>query len=484
MEDVVGKVQIVVGKGAPYIVIFVAAPPGKFLKLGHDLVVASLARAVAAQPVVDLLAAVQAHDHIVHLFVGELDHVVVHQYAVGGQGKAEILVFVLFDAAGIGHQVLDHLPVHQRFPAEKVHFQIASVARMRHQKIQRLFAHFKAHERPVAMVFALAGKAVFTVQVTGVCHMQAESLDIVAALFEIKSHIGVYIFAVQFAGLLQRLDIRQTVTDLRLGHIRAIAVFLKHPPHDLVLRRLRIQSDHIVCHLVHHVDRAAVHIQHDVIAVEFVLMDHLGFPLCSFSIHRRAAPALGNTEKHRLPHGRQAAPYRSDSGILAVLAHLIGDTAGSLAGRLAGGLALAATAVLHALGQITGFECLDTLHPTSPFLNASPLPRNATAARAWNLFLYYTLMPFASSTPSFGSAEGSEARFPSPAVWFIQDPRSRCPGLFRTAPTISPASRRGCCAALHPGGTAPQTAPPSAGPAVHRGSAPECPAGRPRPIPR
>ena len=45
-----------------------------------------------------------------------------------------------------------------------------------------------------------------------------------------------------------------------------------------------------------------------------------------------------------------------------MLAHLVGNTAGGLAGRLAGSLAFATAAVLHALGQVTGLESLNTVH--------------------------------------------------------------------------------------------------------------------------
>ena len=50
---------------------------------------------------------------------------------------------------------------------------------------------------------------------------------------------------------------------------------------------------------------------------------------------------------------------------LLALALLIGDTAAGLASRLAGSLALAATAVLGAFAQITGFDGLDMFHDYS-----------------------------------------------------------------------------------------------------------------------
>ncbi len=47
---------------------------------------------------------------------------------------------------------------------------------------------------------------------------------------------------------------------------------------------------------------------------------------------------------------------------LGALALLVCNTTASLASGLAGGLALATTAILCTLTQITGFDCLDVVH--------------------------------------------------------------------------------------------------------------------------
>ena len=49
-------------------------------------------------------------------------------------------------------------------------------------------------------------------------------------------------------------------------------------------------------------------------------------------------------------------------GFLVVLALLIGDAAAGLACGLAGSLAFAATAILRALTQIAGLNCLNMFH--------------------------------------------------------------------------------------------------------------------------
>ena len=107
-----------------------------------------------------------------HFLVGKLDDVVFDEQAVGGQGEAEILVVELLLLPGVGHHILDHLPVHQRFAAEEVHLQIPAGTGMGNEEINGLLTHFQGHESPVALVLALAGKAVVTGQVAGVGHME------------------------------------------------------------------------------------------------------------------------------------------------------------------------------------------------------------------------------------------------------------------------------------------------------------------------
>ena len=83
----------------------------------------------------DLFAAVQRQYNVVHFAVGKIDHIVVNQHSVGGQGKPEMLPALLFPAPCVGDQVLDRLPVHQRLPAEKVHLQIPTAPGMLDQEV-------------------------------------------------------------------------------------------------------------------------------------------------------------------------------------------------------------------------------------------------------------------------------------------------------------------------------------------------------------
>ena len=163
MEYILGEIRILMGKSTAHIVAL--APTGlyQFLELRHDLVVAALSAIVHTGGIVDLFSAVQAENNIAHFLIGKLDHIVVDQHTVGGKGKAEILTPLLFHTPGIGHQLLHHVPVHQRLAAKEVHFQIVPGAGIVHQKIQSLLAHFKGHQGSFAVVLALACKAVAAV---------------------------------------------------------------------------------------------------------------------------------------------------------------------------------------------------------------------------------------------------------------------------------------------------------------------------------
>ena len=107
--DVLQEVRVMVGKGAPHIVVLTVTLADQLLELRDDLVVAAVACVVHPEPVVDLLPAVQAQDNIAHFLIAEVDDILVNKHAVGGQGESEVLPRLLLDAAGIGHHLLDHI---------------------------------------------------------------------------------------------------------------------------------------------------------------------------------------------------------------------------------------------------------------------------------------------------------------------------------------------------------------------------------------
>ena len=270
--DVLQKIRVGMGKGTPHIVVLPAPGLYQFLELGHDFLPAAIAGVIYPEPVVHFLPAVQAQHHVAALPVDEIDHILVDLDAVGGQGKAEILPLLLLDAPGIGHQILHHLEVHQRFSAEEVHLQVFPGAGIFHQEIQRPLANLKGHHCPLPVVFALAGKTVRTVQIAGMGHMKAQGLHHPGGfLFQLSGHGGESVGGKELPRLLQ------------LGHLIIALVQLfpaqlgepgLHQCQDLLAGAAFVAADDFIGRIVHHVDGAGADIQHDVVSGQLVLMNH------------------------------------------------------------------------------------------------------------------------------------------------------------------------------------------------------------------
>ena len=290
MEDIVGEVGVKVGIGAAHIVVLVAALLDELLELGHDAVVAAVACAVHTETVVDLLAAVQTQHHVVALLVAEINDIIIDQHAVGGHCKAEVLVVDLLLLAAVGHQLFDHIKVHQRLAAKEVHFQIAAGAAVLDEEVHGALAHLKAHQGAVAVIASLRSKAVRAAQVAAMGNVQAQCLYHSVAVLEVKGHVLIDIRAPQLAVFLQAGHIVDALAQILLGHVRAAAVLCQHGGNDLVCGMLRVHGDDIVGHLVHNVHRAAAGVQHDVITVQLILMYH--FTLHS-RLHKKMPPGKG-----------------------------------------------------------------------------------------------------------------------------------------------------------------------------------------------
>ena len=282
VEQVLGKINVVVRKGAAHIVALAAACLDQFLELGHDAVVAAVAGQVHAEPVVDFLAAVQGQHHVVTFLIAPVDDLIGDADAVGGHGEAEVFVVLFLDAAGIGDQLLAHLKVHQRFAAEEVDFQVAAGAAVLDQEIQRTFAGLKAHQAGLAVELALGGEAITAVQITGVGHMQAQCLDDVGAVLEVERMVGVGVGGKQLPGGGQLLDVVKAIADVGGGDVGAVTVFLLQlGGGGFAGQPLVDQGDGVVGNIVYGVYAAAVHVQNNVVAAEFVLMNHC-LLLCLF----------------------------------------------------------------------------------------------------------------------------------------------------------------------------------------------------------
>ena len=108
------------------------------------------------------------------------------------------------------------------------------------------------------------------------CDVQAKRLDHVAgALLEGAGHRREGVRGEELAPRLERGDVADAQADLLLGHVLAVAVFVHHGRDDLVRRRMFKHRDDVVGHVVDGMHGAGAGVQHDVVAVELVLVQHM-----------------------------------------------------------------------------------------------------------------------------------------------------------------------------------------------------------------
>ena len=78
MLHILGKVQIVTGKGATHIIILSGTALCKLLELGNNnIIAAAMTVSGRTHQVVDLLAAVQTHNHIAHFPIAEIHNFII-----------------------------------------------------------------------------------------------------------------------------------------------------------------------------------------------------------------------------------------------------------------------------------------------------------------------------------------------------------------------------------------------------------------------
>ena len=272
-EDVVREVGIEMSEGAAHVVVLPAAGLHQFLEFRDDPLPAAVAGIVDAGAVVDLFASVEAQDHVRHLFVAVVDDVVVDEHAVRRDREAEVFPRLLLDGPAVIDGLFDDIPVHEGLAAEEVDFEVPPCPGMGHEEVHRLFGHFKAHERPVAVVLALAREAVFAVEVAGVGDVEAQGLDdVTAAFFELAGEGFIGVRGVELLVIFEVAYIADALEDLVLVDIFAFPVLLHHGGDDLLLRVVRVQRDDVVGDVVHRVDRPRTGIEYDVVPVQFILM--------------------------------------------------------------------------------------------------------------------------------------------------------------------------------------------------------------------
>ena len=275
VEYIVREINVVVSKGAANVVILAAARLYEFLELRHYLIVASVARVIAAEMVVDLFSSVKAENYVAHLLVEKIYYLVVDKDSVSGKREAEVLVMLLLDASRVSHELLDNVPVHQRLAAEEVNLKVVASARVFDKEVKGALAYLKAHKSAIALILALTCKAIGAVEVAGVCNVQAESLYDLAVILVIAGKLLVLVNREQLSCLLERGDIVDALKHLALVYVGQMLVSLKHSCYYLFCRMALIHFYNIVSHLVNGMYRSACGVKNDVISVKFILMYHI-----------------------------------------------------------------------------------------------------------------------------------------------------------------------------------------------------------------
>ena len=281
MNHIFGKVRIVAGIRAPHIIVHLVSALGRLLILRQNLVIAALPAPMGPHEIMNLLPAVDAQDQIRHFLIYKVHNFVGQQYAVGGKRKTEFLMVRLLQRSAVSYQLLHHLPVHEGLPAKEIHLQIDTVPGIFHQKIQRLPAHLKTHQRPSAVVFALPCKAVFTGQITVVGNVQAERFHHGLPLRKRIYIVFVNVLGKKLSRFFQGKKFLRQFPCFGMGQGKLLLKCLRN--YLLILRPLCNQPLHhgnrIISGPVHHMHAAAVDIHHNMISIINIPVYHKFFSL-------------------------------------------------------------------------------------------------------------------------------------------------------------------------------------------------------------
>ena len=307
VEEVAREVGIVVRVGAAHVVALVPALCDEALEIGHDARVAPVPGGVHAEAVVHLGPPVEGEDDVVHLAVAEVRDLVVEQDAVRREGEAEVLSGVLFNGARVGDEVLDDLPVHERLAAEEVHLKVPARAGVLDEEIERALADLETHERPLAVVLALAGEAVGTAEVAGVGDMETEGLYDPGRALVVRGELLVVVGGEELAVFFKLRNVIEALKDVPA---RDLGVFCTYLGAYFVSGAGLVHIDYVIGYVVHEVDGAGGGVEDDVVAIELVLVDQSKKPLSESIKRRRLAGRRRRIQREAITSSRRAGWQR------------------------------------------------------------------------------------------------------------------------------------------------------------------------------
>ena len=126
----------------------------------------------------------------------------IQKHSVRRKRHLDFFIVFLLLLANIGHRLLHHMPVHERFTAEKVQLAMFTVSAVGDEEINSPARHIEAHEHTPLSISSLSGKAVLAAEiaVVGGVSMKGSTLRSVlglrSACFEWEAADGKLVFFV------------------------------------------------------------------------------------------------------------------------------------------------------------------------------------------------------------------------------------------------------------------------------------------------
>ncbi len=104
--------------------------------------------------------------------------------------------------------------------------------------------------------------------------MEAEGLDHVAGtLFELAGKGLIGVLREEFSLFLQRRNILKAIIDILVGDL--VPIFFLDGSRNFLGAVVRVHGDHVIGRFAHGVHRAGTGVEHDVVPLELILMDHV-----------------------------------------------------------------------------------------------------------------------------------------------------------------------------------------------------------------
>lgn len=262
-EHIVCEVGIIFGKGAADVIILMAALFNKTLVLVHEQVIGALAVGSFPHTVVDFPSAVHGEYHVGHFLVDEIYLFIVQEQTVGGYGKSEVLVVLLFLGAAVLHELLHSIEVHKRLAAEEIHLKIFPVCGVFEKEIESTSARIEIHDLSAETVISRRSEAVLTAEIAVHGDKQAHSL-----YGSSHGHFGELFVIVLGKESLFLIKLNDLVVagNYLLAVIEAGKLFDNAFGTFFVKGRTYV-IQHIICKLVHQMNAAAVDVEDDIISV-------------------------------------------------------------------------------------------------------------------------------------------------------------------------------------------------------------------------